>query len=63
MKNIFALFLAALLLGFVIFAVSHWLFGSSVADSLDFSIPPVLAGVIVELLKPRLRNFMKKRAG
>lgn len=51
MKRIFFLFIGALIVGFVIFAISFWLFRADFNMATSFAIGGAGGGLFVELIK------------
>jgi hypothetical protein len=61
MKRFFFLCLAAVLIGFVLFALLHWLFGMSQADASGYAFSAALAGLGAEYLGPFINQIFRNR--
>jgi multisubunit Na+/H+ antiporter MnhE subunit len=63
MKNVIALLLASVIIGFVAFAISFWLFKTDKVTAQSIGISCGVGGLVGELLRPYLvRKFGKKNA-
>lgn len=62
MKNMLALIMATLIVGFGLFAISYWLLNFDRNNSLIIACSGALAGFAVEILKPSLQKLTKKKS-